>query len=607
MSELPENKDLKSNKSDEFLNARESVDRNKSVGHCRDILFCFNPNNLNLDDKYSQKIKQTYDFVNFVYGKSNTERLSKIIDKVVKRDMKFFENKTDEDITDWQRQKNPRYRFEDSLYGGMRRRNDMNLAELMLWHMTLLDILNLKCYDLKLDKSLEESIEDAVARKSTDRLDFLCGNHRLNFDYTNFYGEILYKYSKRVFEELPKEQQRPYEYEDEDEDDNFLQRQGQLMKKIFSCFIKVAFCNMEQLEKPEYYKNFYHHYIDHRTAILNLTCYFFRQGNFYCNKKDIATYLFYTDELETMFENYNRDFFCFLGWAAVDTFEFWFFLNKIKPLEQRYAENKDRFIKMFFSRFLIHRVEINRDYELSEAIANILPYFVDEKLRLSLVADMAQEWNTDYNQLLDSLNLIEKSNEKSELRRKRSKRESKLSLPEQAEQTNYFRDIIERFTDGANYSNALVESMSMMICRNGNIVIDNQKDDKNNNKPPERSNIIENVNGSVDEEEKENKKEKAEKKAKSENDNNKTTAKAENKIENSKKNWFFRFVCVVLGFFSSIGSKISNFFCGQPEEIDSGKINSNSVVEDININGIKSQSSKTPEIDNLNTEEQKNI
>ena len=156
MSELHENKNL-ANESSELLNANKPGETGTDCFvPYHDILFYITSDYAALPDEDSKRIKQTYEFIKLVYGKSNTERLSKIIDKVVKKDMESFEGKTDEEITNWQRQKNPDYSFENSLYAQMKEIGDSKLVESMILYMILLDILTLKCYDLNLNDQLEK-------------------------------------------------------------------------------------------------------------------------------------------------------------------------------------------------------------------------------------------------------------------------------------------------------------------------------------------------------------------------------------------------------------------------------------------------------------------
>ena len=595
MSELHENKNLESSK-----NENESKETFiSSVGSRRDILFYIRSGYADLD-KDSNEIKQTYDFVNFVYGKSNTERLSKIIDEVLKKDMEFFKDKTDEEITDWQKQKNSRYSFEDSLYGEMRRTNSTNLAELMLWHMTLLDILNLKCYDLNPDEPLEESIKNAVMKRSDDRLDFLYGNHDSSYWYgSSCFSTSLYKYAKQIFKDLPEKQ-------------GVNQQQEQLMRKIFTCFVKVAFCKMKQSAKLEHYKNDQQAYDIYQGAIYSFKDRFYLEESPYSDEyvkateKDVAGYLFLTGELEIMFNNYGDDFFKFFGIRrgcgqcddGNPVFnEYLFFLNKIEPLESRYEKNNNGFIEKYFPMELF----VTSYYEELQT-EWILPYFKDEQLRSSLMKSIKNKFNkTDFSDIKQSRNCTE--------------RESNLKP------SNYFGDIIERFTDNKKYSNLLIEGMSVMFCMNGNNVIDNQKNGQknNSNKSPESSNIIENTNGSVTDDIKINKngtvqdtnsnkdeKSSSINQVKTEKNNQALTGiKIKIKIKNNPQSWFVRFFYKVINFFRDIGHKIRNLFCGQPNKIDIVDLKNNYVVQGINT--LKGKDSETPKVNILSNKEQKNI
>ena len=595
MSELHENKNLESNKFDELPSANESGESGEKyisrVNPHRDILSYLNTNGSHLNDKNLHEIERTYDFVNFVYGKSNTERLSKIIDKVLKKDMEFFKDKTDMGITDWQKQKNPNYRFEDSLYAKMKKEGHSKLVELMFWHMILLDILNLKYYDLAPDKSLEESIEDAVNQKSSDRLDFLYGDHQLSYYSRSAFGETIYEYAKQIFKDLPEKQ-------------GVNQPQEQLMSKIFACFTKVAFCKMEESKELECYRNDQQSYENYRDAIFGFKSCFFLGDDIYnsCVKavtEDMAAYLFLTGELEIMFNSYGDDFFRFFGRRVGREYgeqnellfkEYLFFLNKIEPLENRYNKNGSGFIEKYFP---------GSFFDCRDAATQagcILPYFKSKKLPSLIMERLKQRFDEEEIDVVsEQLSNIEELQPCMEL---------------EWEQTNYFRDIIKRFAGGEKYSNELVEGMSMMLCQEKDNIINIQQSGQENNV----NKLIESP--SVNEKEEDPKKTveytDLNKYGKSSlnncikiENNYKITTKAKNKIENGKKNWFFRFVRVVLDFFRRIGSRISNFFWGQPKKIDSVGIKNNSVFQ--NINGIGSQNSKTLEMTDLNDKEQKNI
>ena len=118
----------------------------------------------------SEKDNMLHDFINFVYVDSNTEGLSKLIDEIVEFDIKSLE----------------------------KRNTNIKLTKLVLWHMVLLDILNLKQSDLDKSKPLTTAITDAVKLNSENRLKFLSSKALSVNEVPN----LLYNYSESIFEEL---------------------------------------------------------------------------------------------------------------------------------------------------------------------------------------------------------------------------------------------------------------------------------------------------------------------------------------------------------------------------------------------------------------------
>ena len=169
-------------------------------------------------------------FVNYVYGKGNDERLSKIAYKVVKFDANAYEDKTFDELRisipvickqNYDFKKSIVYQIDKDIFCG----STYDLLEEMLWHMVLLDILNIKLVDFKREKPLPEEILDIVKGNSQNRLNFLFGGDK---QYSNIstggFAGILYDYAKLIFK-LP------------DNNRDISIEQKELIQKIFLCFI----------------------------------------------------------------------------------------------------------------------------------------------------------------------------------------------------------------------------------------------------------------------------------------------------------------------------------------------------------------------------------
>lgn len=351
-------------------------------------------------------------FVNFVYGKGNTERLSKIADEAVKYDANVYENSTDDQLhvlipvtgksgyifeksifsqingTDW---------CLDSFFHNADDWISCSLVKEMLWHMVLLDILNIKLADFERKKSLPEEILDIVKRNSQNRLNFLFGDKKNYGDIPcGGFADALYDYATLIFK-LPYQRK---ELSTEKED---------LIRKIFACFVKVAFLRMEQAAQFEAYKKDLGRYGVYRDVILNLKRCFYMCNNPYRNPcdhindddyytfkryihtdaQDMATYLFLTDELEDLFETdeYFVYDFGFDYYHAAVNYEYSHFgaflvcLDKIKSLEERYKENEDEFIKMFVDVKNVKWVY----WDFIEHFKAILTFFKNTELRGKLI------------------------------------------------------------------------------------------------------------------------------------------------------------------------------------------------------------------------------
>ena len=278
-------------------------------------------------------------FLWYVYGFGNAERLCKIVDDVVN------EHKRNGDDKD---------------------------EKFLLWHMVLLDILNIKMTDLKLDfeeeklKSVEKAIknclltEEAVKRRNDFINDFIDQNKDTIKIKNRYFASELYKYSKKIFPEFA---QIKYLGDYKNKPDKTA-TEYKFLSKAFSCFLKVSFYHMKRVADFEEYKSDSKVYDKYQKRIYKLTEYFYI-GNIYngcinSSTEYMATYLYKTGELNQWFLNYENDFldfFCYChGGSGYDSepcfYEFCFYLNKIKPLETRYEEDDtgghEKFWQMFF-------------------------------------------------------------------------------------------------------------------------------------------------------------------------------------------------------------------------------------------------------------------
>ena len=139
-------------------------------------------------DKRKEYLKY---FLWYIYGRGNAERLCKIVDGVMNNLDENDENKDDIII---ENENNDKNNNEDKKF--------------LLWHMILLDILNIKMSDLKLDfekeksKSVGEAIkkhllsEKAVKRRN----DFIDSKKIISMPSSS--ETLLWEYSRQIFPEF---------------------------------------------------------------------------------------------------------------------------------------------------------------------------------------------------------------------------------------------------------------------------------------------------------------------------------------------------------------------------------------------------------------------
>ena len=173
-------------------------------------------------------------FLWYIYGRGNAERLCKIVDGVMNNLDENDENKDDIII---ENENNDKNNNEDKKF--------------LLWHMILLDILNIKMSDLKLDfekeksKSVGEAIkkhllsEKAVKRRN----DFIDSKKIISMPSSS--ETLLWEYSRQIFPEFKNIQLElehgftkyypMYKYIEIDLSTK------KLLRNIFPCFFKFHF------------------------------------------------------------------------------------------------------------------------------------------------------------------------------------------------------------------------------------------------------------------------------------------------------------------------------------------------------------------------------
>ena len=419
-------------------------------------------NELELPQKRQEYLKY---FMWYVYGFGNAERLCKIVDDVL--------NELDKN--------------KDNIIEG----NDDKNKKFLLWHMVLLDILNIKMSDLKLDfdkeksKSVEEAIKNCLlSNKSIERrndfidTDIMPDYRGIISDYSE---RLLWEYSRQVFPEFKNLQvelgKRRIIHIDVDT--------AELLGRIFACFFKVSFYQMKKVEdsntaKSDIDKDNREICQEHKNKIYNFN--YLLQDEIFDKLKpkvkitsSIAAYLFKTEELETWFHYYNKDFFSFFcnpdyficgddGESSVEFFAFAFYLNKIKSFETRYQENSDEFWKTFYT-----DIVKKGSYRGNEVLKDITSFIsqVELKDEMSKKIDKNKFW------------IYMRSDRKYLFNHKEP-----IDL-----EKNYFEPIIIRFCGKKDLKENVIQSISEVI-ENKNIV---EHEDKTKTKlasNPVQNNLI---------------------------------------------------------------------------------------------------------------------
>ena len=566
-----------------------------------------------------QRSKSPYGFISLIYKSQNIEKLLKIIDEVAKTDMeKFFCDKTDDEIANEfvriTAGTSSNYEFKESVYSMLElyhhhcyTYNHRELVELVLWHMVLLDILNIKFSDLKYDKPLEEAITDTLKQNSDNRLKFFFNQAKSYESMTA--GGALYEYSRRIFKDLPEKQGENKEQE-------------QLMRKIFAHFLAVSFYRMKQIAPSDFDENNQANR-KYQLAIKSFSRYFYISENGIDNSKyidcvkatdnDLAICLFMTGELEPLF--YSHDFnvvnhLCeadhYVDLNEIDnstfcSFDFLFYLNKIKPLEQQYKDDTNKFIQDLFPGTKKYWA---KSWSSVDHLSNILTYFNNEKLFKE-----AKDYLIEYFHF--SVETVKRLNDNiqqnKELLGTMSKDNSKLSQSEP-----YFYDMVKRFVGDEKckdknvprVSDEEIRRVSMMLCES-NVNVENVVDQNQIMDNEQKNNSVVSVSDIDSSKDKNNGAI-----ADLSNEIKNEPIKDDNKHDKEKRAWHIAshikfFFVGIRNFFHSIRGRISNFFCRQPEKIEVVELKNNPVVEDIN--SIKSQNFKVPETNNLNAEKKKDI
>ncbi|MBQ9491284.1 MAG: hypothetical protein IJU86_00705 [Firmicutes bacterium] len=328
-------------------------------------------------DKRKEYLKY---FLWYIYGRGNAERLCKVVDDVVNKLDKYKDNIVEEDDDKDQK-------FDED-------------KKFLFWHMVLLDILNIKMADLKLNfdeeksKSVEVAINnyllsDKAVKRRNDFIDI-----KIKPDHPE---RLLWEYSWQVFPEFKNVKSCWSNI-------NVNVDTAELLGRIFACFLKVSFYQIKRVEAADTDKNNQEIYKNHKKNIYYFNEYLqeqifgkleaclddgnlkYKRGEFKITS-NIAAYLFETEELETWFLRYSKDFFSFFcnpdyllygddGESTVEFFGFAFYLNKIKSFETRYRESPDGFWQAFY----INIVDIN-SYRGNRVIADITSFISQTELQ----------------------------------------------------------------------------------------------------------------------------------------------------------------------------------------------------------------------------------
>ena len=341
-------------------------------------------------DKRKEYLKY---FLWYIYGRGNAERLCKVVDDVV--------NKLDEDKDKDNKDNIENIMIEEDDDKDQKFDED---KKFLFWHMILLDILNIKMADLKLnfDEEKSKSVEVAInnyllSDKAVKRRnDFI--DTKIKSDHPE---RLLWEYSRQVFPEFENIQVESGGYWD---NINVNVDTAELLGRIFACFLKVSFYQIKRVEAGDTDKNNQEIYKNHKKHIYHFNDYLqkqmfgrlevclndgnlkYKRGKFQITS-NIAAYLFETEELEAWFLRYNKDFFSFFcnpnyllyaddGESTVEFFGFAFYLNKIKSFETRYRESPDGFWQAFY----INIVE-KKSYRGNQVIADITPFISQTELQ----------------------------------------------------------------------------------------------------------------------------------------------------------------------------------------------------------------------------------
>ena len=397
-------------------------------------------------DKRKEYLKY---FLWYIYGRGNAERLCKVVDDVV--------NKLDEDKD----KDNIENIIIEEDYDKDQKLNEDE--KFWLWHMILLDILNIKMADLKLNfdeeksKSVEVAIknclltEEAVKRRN----DFI--DTKIKSDYPE---RLLWEYSRQVFPEFENIQVESGGYWD---NINVNVDTAELLGRIFACFLKVSFYQIKRVKNSNKDKDNQEIYKNHKKNIYHFNDYLQKQmfgrlevclddGNLKYQRgkfkitSNIAAYLFETEELEAWFLRYSKDFFSFFcnpnyficpddGESTVEFFGFAFYLNKIKSFETRYRESPDGFWQTFY-KDIVEEHTFRGSYVLIDITSFISQKDLEDEMKGKAESACSRVFRKQ---------LFERNSEKLDLEK------------------NHFNPIIIRFCGKKDLSDKVIQSISQVI------------------------------------------------------------------------------------------------------------------------------------------------
>ena len=401
-------------------------------------------------------------FLWYVYGCGNAGRLCKIVNDVV--------NEHKNEIGDDENKK------------------------FLFWHMVLLDILNIKMTDLKLDfeeeklKSVEKAIKNCLLAKEAvnRRNDFIDSKKIISMPSSS--ETLLWEYCRQIFPEF-----KNIQLELEHVDLGFTKYSSykhteidlstkELIRNIFPCFFKVSFYQMQIVKNLDEYKDNQLVYKRYKNQIYDFNRYL-REKIFYYVRNDsieftqyMAAYLFETGELDQWFLNYKKDFFNFF--CRTNSFDelnedeiniefgyFAYYFNENKQLEKRYEENANQ----FWRDFLTDITKKGSETESSMLRHYITPYIQKRCLKNKMKTEIMQM--TGY------------SREYLETSRKNIPyffHHDSIKYYQSNAEKNYFNPIIIRFCVGKNLTDEVIQSISEVIesknVLNNNLAISNQID-----------------------------------------------------------------------------------------------------------------------------------